>query len=287
MKDRCRTRIASSRRFCLFCENIGVGSSPDFLSKNAIIYWSQGRDALQRTYSQGDFVMSYDVIFFDADDTLYDYAQSEAYALAEAFREAELEFSEQLTGSYRTINQQLWQEYEKGSIDLGMLRSERFARLIAENGLTIAWTAEEFSQAYLRYLGEGSFLIDGAVEICRELLAGGQRLAVITNGIKEVQLSRIGRSELADAFEHIIVSEDAGIQKPNPGIFDFAFAKLNLEGSRNALIVGDSLSSDMQGGINAGIDTCWYNPLRKPNLTSVKPTYEIHHLRELLDLIGK
>ncbi|RJE87490.1 noncanonical pyrimidine nucleotidase, YjjG family [Paenibacillus sp. 1011MAR3C5] len=230
--------------------------------------------------------MSYDVIFFDADDTLYDYAQSEAYALAESFREAKLEVSEQLTGSYRTINQQLWREYEQGAIDLALLRSERFARLIADNGLTIPWTAEEFSHAYLRYLGEGSFLIEGAVEICRELLTGGHRLAVITNGIREVQLSRIGRSELADAFEHIIVSEDAGIQKPNPAIFDFAFAKLNLTGSRNALIVGDSLTSDMQGGINAGIDTCWYNPLRKPNTTSVKPKYEIHHLSELRTIVG-
>lgn len=230
--------------------------------------------------------MSYDVIFFDADDTLYDYAQSEAHALAESFREAKLEMSEALTGSYRTINGQLWREYEQGAIDLASLRSERFARLIAENSLTIDWTAEEFSLAYLRYLGEGSFLIDGAVEICRELLAGGHRLAVITNGIKEVQLSRIGRSELADAFEHIIVSEDAGIQKPNPAIFDFAFAKLNLTGSRNALIVGDSLTSDMQGGINAGIDTCWYNPLRKPNTTSVKPKYEIHHLSELKPIVG-
>ncbi|REK71163.1 YjjG family noncanonical pyrimidine nucleotidase [Paenibacillus paeoniae] len=230
--------------------------------------------------------MSYDVIFFDADDTLYDYGQSEAHALTEAFREAKLEVSEQLTGSYRTINQQLWQEYEKGLMDMASLRSERFARMIAENGLSVAWTAEEFSDVYLRYLGEGSFLLDGAVEICRELLAGGHRLAVITNGIKDVQLSRIGRSELADAFEHIIVSEDAGIHKPNPGIFDFAFAKLNLTGSRNALIVGDSLSSDMQGGINAGIDTCWYNPLKKPNLTDVKPTYEIQHLRELAEIVG-
>lgn len=231
--------------------------------------------------------MSYDVILFDADDTLYDYARSEAYALTESFREAELEYSEELAESYRSINGELWVDYEQGLIDLGALRSERFAKLIAQNNLTIPWNAEQFSTAYLRYLGEGSFLMDGAAELCRELLARGTRLAVITNGIKEVQHSRIGRSELKDAFEHIIVSEDAGIQKPHPDIFEYAFRKLGLGDNRNVLIVGDSLTSDMQGGANAGIHTCWYNPKRKRNETALVPTYEIHHLNELPGILYK
>lgn len=117
------------------------------------------------------------------------------------------------------------------------------------------------------------------------MLHNGHRIAIITNGIKRTQLNRIGRSSLAHSFEHIIISEDTGFSKPHIGIFDYAFDKLNMMDKAKVLIVGDSLTSDIQGGMNYGIDTCWFNPRRKPNETSVKPTYEIQQLSELLQLL--
>ncbi|MFD0589025.1 YjjG family noncanonical pyrimidine nucleotidase [Paenibacillus sp. GCM10027627] len=229
--------------------------------------------------------MTYELILFDADDTLYDYAKAEAFALQSAFEEAGLTVSPHLTEGYRTINGQLWLDYEKGLIGLAKLRTERFARLIAEHRLELHWTADEFSSSYLRYLGEGSFMIEGAHSLCNELRAKGLKLAIITNGIREVQHSRIGRSPLANAFEHIVVSEDAGAQKPNPLIFDYALQKLGHSDRSRMLMVGDSLTSDIQGGLNAGIDTCWFNPHGKVNSTGIVPRYEISRLEQLLDLI--
>jgi 2-haloacid dehalogenase len=231
--------------------------------------------------------LSYQIILFDADDTLFDYSKSESFALTNAFKLIGIECSNNIVQSYRFINQQLWYDYEKGIIELELLRSERFKRLFAEHDLMTELNADDFSNNYIKYLGEGAFLIQGAVDICNYFLSHGIRIAVITNGIKEVQLGRINKSELSTSFEHIIISEDAGFQKPHRGIFEYAFNKLNFQDKSKVLIVGDSLSSDIQGGINYGIDTCWFNPNRKVNSTGIKPTFEINKLEELLSLFSE
>lgn len=229
--------------------------------------------------------MSYEIILFDADDTLFDYTAAEGYALSHAFQQHELACDDDVIESYRRINQQLWNELEQGLITIDALRVERFTRLWAEHSMSVAVHPNDFSADYLRHLSAGAFLIDGAVVLCNELLAKGYRLAVITNGFKEVQFGRIGRSELSDAFEHIIVSEDAGVQKPSAGIFDYAFDKLNIRDKSKVLIVGDSLSSDIRGGFLYGIDTCWFNPAGKLNTTDIQPTYEISKLSELIAIL--
>jgi 2-haloacid dehalogenase len=227
--------------------------------------------------------MKYDVILFDADDTLFDYGLAEGHALHRTFLSFGLPTgAEDYAASYKVINQALWRDLEQGRITSAALRVERFNRLFAEHGLDL--NPQEFSDAYLRFLGEGTFLIQGAVELCGEL--GNCRLAIITNGILEVQTSRIQGSALCDTFEQIIISEEAGCQKPETGIFDYAFAKLGITGRDRVLIVGDSLTSDIQGGINYGIDTCWFNPLGKINESGIQPTYEIHSLHQLPEIIG-
>ncbi|MDQ0193917.1 YjjG family noncanonical pyrimidine nucleotidase [Paenibacillus wynnii] len=227
--------------------------------------------------------MKYEVILFDADDTLFDYGMAEGHALSSVFSAYGMPTgADDYTASYKEINHKLWADLELGRITSAALRVERFHRLFSAHGLTL--DAQEFSDAYLRFLGEGTFLIQGAVELCGEL--SGIRLAIITNGIKEVQTSRIQDSPLCDTFEQIIISEEAGYQKPDTGIFDYAFAKLGIEDKAKVLIVGDSLTSDIQGGINYGIDTCWFNPLGKVNSLGIESTYEISSLAELLDIVG-
>lgn len=227
--------------------------------------------------------MKYDCILFDADDTLFDYGMAEGQAFLNVFAHFGLPTgAEEYADSYREINQALWRDLEQGQITSAALRVERFNRLFARHKLE--YNSEAFSEAYLRFLGEGTYLIQGAVELCNEL--AGCRLAIITNGIKDVQLSRIQGSPLRNTFEQIIISEEAGSQKPEQGIFDYAFTKLGLTDKTRVLIVGDSLTSDIQGGINYGIDTCWFNPLEKVNETGVKPTYEIRDLSQLLEIIA-
>ncbi|WP_379132213.1 YjjG family noncanonical pyrimidine nucleotidase [Paenibacillus sp. sgz500958] len=223
--------------------------------------------------------MKYELILFDADDTLFDYEMAERHALHSAFEQFGYPAgAAEHTVVYKEINKALWRELELGLISSMALRVERFRRLFATQGLELE--PEVFSEAYLKYLGEGSFLIPGAVELCGEL--DGLRLAIITNGIREVQTSRIQGSLLCNTFEQVIISEEAGCQKPEKGIFDYAFNKLGLTDKDKVLIVGDSLTSDIQGGINYGIDTCWYNPRGAVNASNLQPTYEIRDLSELL-----
>lgn len=229
--------------------------------------------------------MSYELILFDADDTLFDFSQSELNALKLSFGEHEIELSDLYFESYKKINQQLWKEFEEGKLAQDQLRVERFQRFFIEQGLTM--DAAHFSTRYLTHLSEGAFLVPGALELCDYLKSHGYRLAIITNGIKEVQLKRIGKSELSQAFEQIIVSEETGYQKPQSGIFDYAFHKLNVNDKERVLMVGDSLTTDIQGGNHYGIDTCWFNPADKLNSSGIQPTYEISSLKELVGILEK
>ncbi|GGA45135.1 YjjG family noncanonical pyrimidine nucleotidase [Paenibacillus physcomitrellae] len=228
---------------------------------------------------------AYTTILFDADDTLFDYVQTEKIALTHTFEEAGLDAAEPLFASYKLINSSLWRDLEQGLVKIGELRTERFRRLLEQEQPAIEMNAEDMSQTYVKHLSQGFFLLPGAVELCSHLGEQGFRMAIVTNGIREVQLSRIGGSELKDVFEEIIVSEDTGYQKPHTGFFDYAFDKLGLAEKQSVLIVGDSLTSDIQGGINYGIDTCWFNPKGLPNTKGIKPTYEIGDLSELIAIV--
>jgi len=225
---------------------------------------------------------NYDIIFFDIDDTLFDFTKSEQAAFNNVFNQYNL-----LNGlnlyekSYQEINKVLWRDLENGKMGLVELGSERFRRLFLEHELEI--DAVVFNQDYLKFLGEQTPLVQGAEKVIMAL--SHKRLAVITNGYTIVQTSRINNSPFEGTFEHIIISESTGFQKPQTGIFDYAFHKLQITDKSNVLMVGDSLTSDIQGGMNYGMDTCWFNPKYKENHTSLKPTYEINKLEGLLEII--
>ncbi|APB76031.1 MULTISPECIES: YjjG family noncanonical pyrimidine nucleotidase [Paenibacillus] len=222
--------------------------------------------------------MKYEIILFDVDDTLFDFKKAESHALHNTFTQFGLpQGATEYKASYDEINGALWREAEEGHITSAQLRVERFKRLFTIHDLD--FNPNAFSAAYLRYLGEGAFLMDGAVELCDML--SDCRLAIITNGIKEVQTSRIQLSPLRDVFEQVIISEEVGCQKPQAGIFDYAFTKLAISDKSKVLMVGDSLTSDIQGGNQYGIDTCWFNPAGKTNASGIQPTYEIKSLMEL------
>ncbi|CAG9614875.1 Putative HAD-hydrolase YfnB [Bacillus rhizoplanae] len=226
--------------------------------------------------------MKYEIILFDVDDTLFDFSISERKALHKAFVEFGLPTGlADYEAKYKEISNVLWRDLEQGLTTLPELGVERFRRLFLAHELEI--NADTFSSVYLRYLGMETYLVQGAVELCDNL--SGCRLAIITNGFTDVQTSRIGSSPLCNTFERIIISEETGFQKPQKGIFDYAFSKLHITDKAKVLIVGDSLTSDIQGGINYGIDTCWFNPHLKENHLGIKPTYEIRKLTDLIEII--
>ncbi len=235
--------------------------------------------------------MSYDWLLFDADNTLFDFDDAEAKALAHTFADFNLPYAPAVGETYHVINAEIWREFEQGRITSAQLRTERFARLFA--ALQAKVDAGAFSARYLRHLANGTRLIDGAEEVIGALNgyfdpAQHKRyhIALITNGLKDVQRPRLARSALANAFDAVIISDEEGVAKPDPALFDIAFARMGQPDKTAVLIIGDSLSSDIQGGINYGIDTCWYNPKGNPNPNGVTPTYEIGHLSQLLAISG-
>lgn len=217
-------------------------------------------------------------LLFDVDETLLDFKHSEQKALCATFEQFGYRFEEPIKSQYHAINSSLWIDLEKEKITLPELGVSRFRRLF-EN-FSMQKDPARFNQAYMENLSHVSILVDGADTICR-LLNEQYLMSVVTNGVSFVQKRRLMHSGLSDLFSHIFVSEDVGYAKPALEFFDYVFEKLPPLSRESVLIIGDSLSSDMKGGHEFGIQTCWFNPHSRPNNTSISVTYEI---RSLLDL---
>ena len=225
----------------------------------------------------------YKYLLFDADGTLLDYNQSETYALKEAFKMFQVDLQDYQLEKYKIINAQLWAELEKGTISSIELRVKRFEILFQELNLNI--DAVLFSKKYLEALGQSDFLIEGTIELLNSLKEKFE-LVIITNGIKEVQNSRLQKTKLDKYFNNVIISEEAGVAKPDRKFFDYTMNKIKFFNKKDMLIIGDSLNSDILGGNLSSIDTCWYNPLGNINTTEIKATYEIEKLKELSSVVG-
>jgi 2-haloacid dehalogenase len=227
--------------------------------------------------------MKYELIIFDADETLFDFIKSERVALEKTIEEFNIEYDENHhLKIYSEINKAIWKEFESGQITQHKLKVERFKRL--SSALNIAFDENEFSKAYMRHLGQASFLFDDSIDLI-ESLHKTHRLSIITNGLTDVQTYRIKKSLIANFFEDIVISEEVHVAKPDPKIFEIALNNLNYSDKNKVLMVGDSLTSDIKGGANFGIDTCWYNPGKLPNTTDLHPTYEIFDLLELKQIV--
>jgi YjjG family noncanonical pyrimidine nucleotidase len=227
--------------------------------------------------------VKYAWLLVDADGTLFDYDKAESTSLELTFKEFGFGYEPSHADTYRRINSAIWDLFEQGEISQERLRSKRFELLF--EALQIEGDAEAFSTRYLRNLAEGSELMEGAEEVVTAL-HGRVGMMIITNGLADVQRPRFARSAIGDCFADLVISEEVGAAKPHNRIFDIAFEKMQFPKQDEVLIIGDSLSSDIEGGNNYGIDTCWFNPQREPGNEEVEPTYEITALGELLGLVG-
>lgn len=228
--------------------------------------------------------MRYDVILFDADDTLLDFQKSEDAALRQAFEAFQLPLTAEVREGYLEINHGLWKALERGEIDKPQVLARRFQDTFEKFGIDGPKDGS-FEREYQRMLGEGAYLVDDAPDVLNAL-QGRCTLAIVTNGVTATQTNRLRLCGLDKIIPHVFISEQIGVAKPQQGFFDAVFAALGEPDRSRVLIVGDSLTSDMRGGEVAGIDSCWYNPKGKPNDSAVRPTYEIRTLTELLSIIG-
>ncbi len=227
--------------------------------------------------------MSYQWILFDADGTLFDYDKAEAAALEQTFAQIGQPYEPSYVHAYRQINARIWRDLEQGKISQERLRTRRFELL--SDALQVALDPQVFSEVYLHHLSERSDLMEGAQETVSSLY-GRVRMVIVTNGLASVQRPRFAGSSICPFFEDIVISEEVGAAKPDAAFFDAAFDRIGSPRRADVLVAGDSLTSDMEGGIAYGIDTCWFNPKHLPRDSAFHIRYEISRLDELLGIAG-
>lgn len=221
---------------------------------------------------------SYQFLLFDLDGTLMDFKKGEACAIAESLRLHGIPCLEGTTALYSRINDSFWKRFERGEISKAQVLTGRFAELFRQLGQQ--QDPEIFEKTYQRLLGQQVFYMDGARELIRDL-SSRYYLCLVTNGVSATQQSRLKRDHFGDWFQHVFVSEETGYQKPMKAYFDYCFRRIPGFDAEKALIIGDSLTSDIRGGNAAGIDTCWFNPEGKTAGPDVEITYEITELGQL------
>jgi 2-haloacid dehalogenase len=227
--------------------------------------------------------MHYTWLLFDADGTLFDYDAAEGKALTATFAAAGHPFQDDYANVYRAINAEVWAAFERGELTQPQLHRLRFERVL--RALMLETDVDAFADSYLTHLSQTTDLIDGAIDVIPQL-AQRHKLYLITNGIPRVQHGRLARSPLRPYFQGMVISGEVGCAKPDPRIFDAAFAGMGGPPKDEVLIIGDSLSADIGGGLAYGIDACWYNANGRRQNPDPAPTYEIQHLRQLPTLLS-
>ena len=225
--------------------------------------------------------MNYDWILFDADNTLLDFTGASKMAFAQAVATLEIPSHPELFNTYKKVNHIVWTELENGEIDAIALRKRRFELFLKE--IDIQRDPVLFNQLYLGNLVEYTELLDGAKELL-DHLHGKTKLGLITNGLKEVQRPRLAHTQIDHFFDVIVVSDEIGVSKPDRAYFDYVFKEMGQPAKEKVLVVGDNLNSDIKGGVDYGVDTCWFNPARHPNNTNIQPSYHAQNFMEILNL---
>ncbi|MCH5269605.1 MAG: YjjG family noncanonical pyrimidine nucleotidase [Lachnospiraceae bacterium] len=227
--------------------------------------------------------MRFDVILWDADNTLLNFDYSQRFAISKSLEEIGVTPTEEMIKTYSDINENWWKRLERGEVTKPQLLTGRFIDLFAAYEL-VCEDMPGFCKRYQEYLGSIYRYIDNSLEICKSLV-GKCRQFVVTNGVTATQLGKLQAAGFHKVMEDIFISEQLGVPKPQKAFFDRVLEKMQEVPLDRILIVGDSLTSDMRGGNLAGIATCWYNPGDLPNTTEVKTDFIIRNLKEVPGIV--
>ena len=222
-------------------------------------------------------------LFLDLDDTILDFHKAERIALSKTIRDFGVEPTEDVLTLYHGINKWHWEQLELGTMTRDEVLVNRFGVLFGKLGKEVDATA--CARAYEHNLSIGHYFLPGAEEAV-DALSKKYRLFLASNGTASVQKGRMTSANLYRFFETVFVSQEIGYNKPSLDYFDACFATIADFDKEKAIMVGDSLSSDIKGGINAGIKTVWVNPDHK-DCGDIKPDYEIEYLHQLEALLEK
>lgn len=223
-------------------------------------------------------------ILWDLDGTLLDFQYSQTYALTKCFRDRGREISEEQIERYSRINEAFWKRHELGEITREQLQTERFRQLFQEYNIRDI-DLEPFQKEFEEALGSVVSHKDDSLTICKSL-HGHMRQYVVTNGSTAIQRNKLKLSGFLETMDGVFISEEIGAPKPGREFFEYCLERVEEKERSRILIVGDSLSSDIRGGIQTGIATCWYRPEEAVNDTPFQPDHEISDLHMLYDILG-
>ena len=223
-------------------------------------------------------------VLLDLDDTLLDFHRAEAAAIRKTLAAQGVEPTETAVRRYSEINAAHWRRLETGEITRVQVLTGRFSQLFSELG--VQRDAEQTWCIYEGHLSRGHYFIPGA-EALLEALYPKYALYLVSNGNASVQEGRLESARISHYFQEIFISERIGADKPQKAFFDRCFARIPGFERTQAILVGDSPTSDILGGINAGVRTCWFNPHHRPPHPTLRPDYEICALEELPNLLER
>ncbi len=234
----------------------------------------------------------YDTILWDLDGTLLDFKKSERYALGVCLKSHGVTMTEEMLALYSGINEKFWERLERGEIEKKELLPGRFKEFFIQAGIDHI-DPELMQKQYERELGTKTYYVDDSYEIVKEFKEMGIKQHIVTNGILITQRIKMKNSGFDRLIDQVFISDVIGYEKPRREFFEIAFADLPGFRKDKALLVGDSLTSDMRGANNAGVDACWYNPKGKPfpahqeDGGGLHVEYEIGNLRELFGIVER
>lgn len=229
--------------------------------------------------------MTYKFLLFDLDHTLLDFDTAEDVALTQLLKEEGIEDIQAYKDYYVPMNKSLWKDLEQKRITKAELINTRFAKLFAHFG--IIKDGSYLAERYQFFLAQQGQIFSGAIELLDTLTERGYELYAATNGITAIQTGRLAQSGLAPYFNQIFISEQLKTQKPDALFYEKIGQQIDGYSKEKTLMIGDSLTADIQGGNNAGIDTIWYNPHHLENNTQAQLTYEVDSYQDLLDCLDK
>ena len=228
--------------------------------------------------------MTYTFLLFDLDRTLLDFDRAEDIALSQLLEGEGVEDIQAYKDYYVPMNQGLWKDLEQGKISKKDLVESRFARLFAHFGSER--DGRFLAERYQYFLSQQGQTYEGAQDLLDSLIDQGYELYAATNGITAIQTGRLMASGIAPYFNQVFISEQLNTQKPEALFFEKIAEQIPGFSKGKALMIGDSLTADIAGGNNAGIDTLWYNSTQAENTSPAKPTYQVGNYQELLTLLS-
>ncbi|HBC5670852.1 TPA: pyrimidine 5'-nucleotidase [Citrobacter koseri] len=224
--------------------------------------------------------MKWDWVFFDADETLFTF--DSFTGLQRMFLDYSVTFTAEDFQDYQAVNKPLWVDYQNGAITSLQLQRQRFVGW----GEQLNVPPEELNDAFMNAMAEICAPLPGAVSLVNAL-HGKVKMGIITNGFTSLQQIRLERTGLRDRFDLLVISEEVGVAKPDPRIFDYALEQAGSPDRSRVLMVGDTAESDILGGINAGLSTCWLNAHHREQPAGIEPTWTVASLSELEQLLCK